>query len=303
MGNSSSSIRGVVDWQAKEAADNWPFVWAIRDPEVLDWRSVLVKPLPATTSTAPDASEAEAGGTSPPPPPPVSTETMASAGASILQSMSAEDIQAMAIKQSQMPVEIAPYLYLSDAKSVRDVPRLTERGITHVLNVAGPSAKGPVADYQNAGIEYYQIDADDEEGYKMLGKHLEEARAFVAKAQATEGGKCAVHCHAGINRSGVLVAAIYMLDTNTTVLDTVAHCRMQRGNAFLWNHTFQSELVKLARERDLLGAKPGDEGSRVPFAAPAPPEPLGPPPTSGAGPAVTRFNAKPKPASALARLM
>lgn len=300
MGNQTSSSLKI----GREVEENWPYVWAIRDPEVLDWRSAFVAPPPASTSTA----EAEVGGTSSPPPPTASNETTASAGASVLQRMSADDIQAMAIKQAQLPVEIASYLYLSDAKSVRDVPTLKKRGITHVLNVAGPSAKGPLADYENAGIEYLQIDADDEEGYDMLGLHLEEAQAFVAKARASEGGKCAIHCHAGINRSGVLVAAIYMLDTNTDVLGAVAHCRMQRGNAFLWNHSFQSSLVALARERGLLGARPGDEGSRVPNAAPPPPEPLGPPPipqpsSSGAGSSTARFNGKPRPAAALSRLM
>ena len=46
-----------------------------------------------------------------------------------------------------------------------------------------------------------------------------------------------VHCHAGINRSGVIAAALMMLRTNSSVLETVAHCRRQRGNAFLWNRT------------------------------------------------------------------
>ena len=155
--------------------------------------------------------------------------------------------------------------------------------------------------YHEPPSHHHQVDADDEEGYKMLGQHLEECRAFVAKARAIDGGKCAVHCHAGINRSGVMVAAIYMLDSGASVLDAVAHCRMQRGNAFLWNHTFQEELVALARESGLLGPKPGDEGCRVPNAAPAPPAPLGPPPTFGAGKAVTR-NGAPRPAAALDRL-
>jgi len=147
-----------------------------------------------------------------------------------------------------------------------------------------------VADYQSAGIEYSQIDADDEEGYAMLAKHLEQALAFVALARDDAKGKCVVHCHAGINRSGVLVAAIHMLHTKSNVLDVVAHCRMQRGNAFLWNHTFQSELVALARERGLLGPKPGEQGCCVLATAPPPPEPLGAPPI-------------PRPSAALARLM
>lgn len=56
-----------------------------------------------------------------------------------------------------------------------------------------------------------------------------------------------MHCVAGINRSGVLVAAARMLDERTSVLATVKHCRAQRGSTFLWNESFQEQLVALAR--------------------------------------------------------
>merc|ERR1712014_140519 len=103
---------------------------------------------------------------------------------------------------------------------------------------------------------------DDEEGYPMLDRHLGSARAFIAAAKST-GGKCLVHCVAGISRSGVLVAAETLLSERMTVLDTVAHCRRCRGNAFLWNNSFQEQLVSLARKEGLLGASPGQAGSIV----------------------------------------
>ena len=37
----------------------------------------------------------------------------------------------------------------------------------------------------------------------MLAKHFEAASAFI-RAAAAAGGRCLVHCVAGINRSGLL---------------------------------------------------------------------------------------------------
>jgi len=103
----------------------------------------------------------------------------------------------------------------------------------------------------------------------MLEKHLEESRAFIAEAKAS-GGKCCVHCAAGINRSGVIVAAEKMLADRMNVLEVVAHIRRQRGNMYLLNETFQDELVSVARREGLLGPKGGEAGSRLPASLPPP---------------------------------
>jgi len=54
-----------------------------------------------------------------------------------------------------------------------------------------------------------------------------------------------------------------MLSERETVLVTIAHIRKRRGNAFLWNESFQEQLVQLARNEGLLGPKPGSAGSIV----------------------------------------
>lgn len=172
----------------------------------------------------------------------------------------------VATQQAALPVEILPHLYLGDAKSAKSRDRLQELGITHILNAAGPAARTDLE-----GFEQLEFNAEDEENYPMLQKHLEDARAFIASAKDA-GGKCLVHCVAGISRSGVLVAAEYMLATRTSVLETVAHSRMQRSNSFLWNEGFQEELVCLARREGLLGPKPG-EASSIVAVVPAPPQP------------------------------
>lgn len=215
MGNRTSGSNTI----AKCSEDLWPYVWAIRDPECLDWKRGLTD----------------------------------------------EEIEVLSLRQSEMPVEITETLFLSTQRHVEDVNHLNTLGITHVLNVAGKGARGPVDLYKAQGITYKEIDAHDEPGYDMIGGHLKECQAFIEVAKAA-GGKCVVHCHAGINRSGVIVAAVHLLQgseanrTNTNVLDTVAHCRHQRSNCFLWNHCFQLQLVCLAKENNLLGPMPGSTG-------------------------------------------
>jgi len=202
--------------QGSREERDWPWVWAIQDAEVLDWRCRVPE----------------------------------------------EEHRTLAAMQANLPVPILPHLYLGDAKSARNMERIRECGITHILNTAGPPARGNSEEYDADGIETLEFDAEDEEGYPMLEKHLDSARAFIASAKHS-GGKCLVHCAAGISRSGVLVAAEAMLSERMTVLETVAHCRKQRGNACLWNHSFQWQLVALARREGLLGPEPGERHSFV----------------------------------------
>ena len=96
----------------------------------------------------------------------------------------------------------------------------------------------------------------------MLENHLEECRAFIQQCRDA-GGKCVVHCQAGANRSGVIVAAEIMLTEQKTVIETVCHCRKRRGDTLLCNESFVKDLVQLARKQNLLGPKPKLNGGLV----------------------------------------
>ena len=154
MGNLSS---------VQSAPDDWPWVWAIRDVEVLDWK----------------------------------------------RNLSNEDILRTSTAQA-LPVEIMDGLYLGSAKEASDLHMLESFGITHVVNAATDRQRGPVDEYARRGIEYLQLDGEDEEGYPMISKHLAAARAFIGPARRT--GRVLVHCAAGLPL-GVLVAAERMLST------------------------------------------------------------------------------------------
>ena len=67
-------------------------------------------------------------------------------------------------------------------------------------------------------------------------------------------GKVVVHCVAGINRSGVVATAAYMIATQTPVLDAIKHVHSKRG-ALLWNKSFVVQLCILARKHNLLGLR------------------------------------------------
>ena len=113
--------------------------------------------------------------------------------------------------------------------------------------------------YNDVGIKSLNLDADDEEGYPMLSQHLPSTAGHFTPNVRTENSKMSRnYCQAGINRSGVIAAAIYMLEEQMHVLDVVKHIRRRRGNCYLWNVSFQKQLIALAKKNSLLGPKPED---------------------------------------------
>lgn len=224
MGNTATCLDArIYMYQSTD----WPWVWALRDPEILDWKVEMRDDSDSIQSTA------------------------------MLQSRIAYE-----------PLSITPTLFLGSSQSVQNVKVLQQLGITHVLNAADRLAAGPVSEYQAAGIEYLQLNAEDEYEYAILDKHWNQAKKFIQDSE-----KCVVHCHAGMNRSGIMVAAALLtLDKHrnerennepTDVLHVVKWIRHVRGNFAITNEGFQEQLVAFARLHDVLGPMPGTEGSIV----------------------------------------
>lgn len=222
MGNSTSSTAGK-EYYGYEP-DDWPYVWAMLDPECLDWKNYTK-----------DETEM--------------AEVWSRHGS---------------IQYTPIPVSEDRYLFLGSAGSVKKVDMLREMGISHVLNMAGPPAAGPVEEYRAVGIMYHQIDAEDEEGYPLFASHLQEALNFIRMSrESINHSKCVVHCVAGMNRSVAIVAAELMLSQKRSVLQVMRDLRRWRGNSALCNKSFQEQLVALARKNNLLGVAPGLPGSIV----------------------------------------
>lgn len=193
-----------------------------------------------------------------------------------------------ATSHSPLPVQILPWLYLSDETNARRASHLSNLNITHVLslNTMPDAMVQDMADlYQSRGIVHRYSPGQDEEDYDMIGNHWEECCAFLQEARnnAAAGGGSGVvlvHCHAGINRSGLIVAAAYMVLERRPVLEVVEDILGKR-QYFLWNGSFQAQLCHLAARKGLLGKKP--EAGRY-SDDPIVTHPLPPPPTTGKGP-------------------
>jgi Dual specificity phosphatase, catalytic domain len=188
-----------------------------------------------------------------------------------------------------LPVEILPWLYLSDHRSVLDTRNLVERGITHVLSVNHmfePELHHLSDQLRTKQIIHHHEPGEDREGYDMIGLHWPACCKFIQTACFDNGNndnttstipnnnnKVVVHCSAGINRSGLIVAAAYMIFTNTPVLEVV-HELVQKRGLVLWNRYFQMQLCILAAKHDLLGDTPPattEYLSVIPRSLPPPP--------------------------------
>ena len=181
-----------------------------------------------------------------------------------------EMVQDRVLEQLQLPVDITPLVYLGDAACVSDNNgRLQALGITGVLNVAAQNHKrATLQALEEAGIAYQHIPTQDVVDYPLLAMHWEEIFQALQSLTSTKNSRVVVHCHAGQNRAGLVVAAYTMLTQRLSVLETVRLVRYQRGNTALVNHGFQEQLVALARTLDLLGPAPGTPGSIVRQRAP-----------------------------------
>lgn len=157
-----------------------------------------------------------------------------------------------------LPVQLSPWLYISDESKALDKGVLQKLGITHVLSMnAVPSYRNRhILDfYESLDIVNLRIHAEDAEGYNLIEKHGEECLNFLRCVQEKEGLKVVVHCVAGINRSGLISCAALMIFEQRNVTDAVKHCRERRGT-ILSNKSFREELCLFAAKHDLLGEKP-----------------------------------------------
>lgn len=148
----------------------------------------------------------------------------------------------------ELPAVIAPGILIGGARQAEEPEILHSLGVTHILNMAsGICATG--SHTYDERFTYMGIDADDDPAYDLLGKHFAEASDFLCKCRAVNG--CLfIHCMAGINRSGAMALAFLIAD-GMDLLSAVRHGHRVRG-PILWNKGFQLQLVRFARERDML---------------------------------------------------
>ena len=114
--DSDSSEEGDWDPVTAISEEDWPWVWAIHDVEVLDWKKGC-------------QNDEE------------------------IQTMAVEQSKLpVLISSYRKKTGEVVSVYLSGAKYAHDVELLKSRGITHVLNVAGRVGQGDEEQYKGAGI-------------------------------------------------------------------------------------------------------------------------------------------------------
>ncbi|CAB9505027.1 Dual specificity phosphatase 26 [Seminavis robusta] len=167
----------------------------------------------------------------------------------------------------KFPIELLPWLYLSDLHTARKVQLLRDQGITHVLSTNRmplESIQAMTREYKSHGILHKAVPGEDHDGYDMIGSHWKDCGKFMERAKRRhQQPKVLVHCAHGSNRSALIAAAAMLLlnddnddnDNNPPLVRLVRTLSEKRGRV-LTNRSFQKQLCLLAKQEGKLGPKP-----------------------------------------------
>ncbi|KAM7073820.1 dual specificity protein phosphatase 13A isoform 11-T13 [Molossus nigricans] len=125
--------------------------------------------------------------------------------------------------------EVWPNLFLGDAYAARDRSRLTQLGITHVVNVAAGKFQVDTGAkfYHGMPVEYYGIEADDNPFFDLSVYFLPVAR-YIRTALSVPQGRVLVHCAMGVSRSATVVLAFLMIYENMTLVQAIQKVQAHR---------------------------------------------------------------------------
>lgn len=133
--------------------------------------------------------------------------------------------------------EILPYLFIGNQRDAADRGRLSELGVTHVLNV---TSHLPLH-FENEGIAYKRLPASDS-GSQNLKQYFSEAISFIESARESNG-KVLVHCQAGVSRSPTIVAA-YLIAKSSKSLNEAFTVIKDRRPIVAPNINFVGQLLE-----------------------------------------------------------
>lgn len=141
-------------------------------------------------------------------------------------------------------------LYVGGMREANNLEMLQRLHISAVVN-ASPDVVH--VDYPKQW-RVLTVDAEDDEFYPLLETHLEAVVEFVDQQRA-EKRPVLLHCFAGMNRSAALCAAYLMVKERLGLFRVVKLLSEKRG-WILSNDGFMHQLVRLAREEELLDPVP-----------------------------------------------
>nr|XP_012615747.1 dual specificity protein phosphatase 13 isoform X3 [Microcebus murinus] len=125
--------------------------------------------------------------------------------------------------------EVWPNLFLGDAYAARDKSKLTQLGITHIVNVAAGKFQVDTGAkfYRGMPLEYYGIEADDNPFFDLSIYFLPIAR-YIRTALSIPQGRVLVHCAMGVSRSATIVLAFLMICENMTLVEAIQTVQAHR---------------------------------------------------------------------------
>ncbi|XP_057591159.1 dual specificity protein phosphatase 13 isoform X1 [Hippopotamus amphibius kiboko] len=126
--------------------------------------------------------------------------------------------------------EVWPNLFLGDAYAARDKNKLTQLGITHIVNVAAGQFQVDTGArfYRGMPLEYCGIEADDNPFFDLSVYFLPVAR-YIRSALSVPQGRVLVHCAMGVSRSATVVLAFLMICENMTLVEAIQTVQAHRN--------------------------------------------------------------------------
>uniref|UniRef100_A0A7S2U2E4 protein-tyrosine-phosphatase n=1 Tax=Lotharella oceanica TaxID=641309 RepID=A0A7S2U2E4_9EUKA len=153
--------------------------------------------------------------------------------------------------------KILDRLYLTAAGPAESKQFLTDKNITHILNLTGPDPGKNKPRHPNKypnDYKYLHICKRDE-GTTDIKEYIEKGHAFVSDAlKEKDSNVVLVHCEAGISRSSTTVITYLMLHEGMRLRDAYNHVKKAKPNIGP-NMSFFKQCIGL--DKSMVGKKGG----------------------------------------------
>jgi dual specificity MAP kinase phosphatase len=137
--------------------------------------------------------------------------------------------------------EILPYLLIGNQRDAANRERLTELGVTHILNV---TSQLPLH-FESDGIACKRLAASDS-GSQNLKQYFAEAIEFIDDAREANG-RVLVHCQAGVSRSPTIVIAYLMARNHQNLCEAFSFVK-DRRSIVAPNLNFMGQLLEFDQQ-------------------------------------------------------
>lgn len=157
------------------------------------------------------------------------------------------------LRPSSNADEILPDLWLGNYHSALDTDFLKTNGINLIINCTQSCPfVYELSEKPESLTETYRIPVNDsllEADFIRMERYLRVVIPLLLRKYTIEKRKILVHCHAGKQRSAIVLAALLkvLVDNEYVALDEIPPCK--RGNSALLNHQFNQICNYLLSKR------------------------------------------------------